>query len=37
MGGLLGIGRADGFNLGSIVRATGGGLVLLWVLRKLKD
>jgi uncharacterized membrane protein YeaQ/YmgE (transglycosylase-associated protein family) len=36
LGKLLGIGRVDGFNLGSIVIATGGGVVLLWILRKLK-
>jgi uncharacterized membrane protein YeaQ/YmgE (transglycosylase-associated protein family) len=36
LGTLLGIGRVDGFNLGSIVIATGGGVVLLWILRKLK-
>lgn len=37
LGTLLGIGRVDGFNLGSIAIATGGGLVLLWLLRKLKN
>lgn len=36
LGTLLGIGRVDGFNLGSIVIATGGGVLLLWVLRKFK-
>lgn len=36
LGTILGIGRVDGFNLGSIVIATGGGVLLLWLLRKLK-
>jgi len=36
LGTFLGIGRVDGFNLGSIAIATGGGIVLLWLLRKLK-
>lgn len=36
LGTLLGIGRVDGFDLGSIAIATGGGLLLLWALRKLK-
>jgi len=36
LGTFLGIGRVDGFNLGSIVIATGGGVLLLWGLRKLK-
>ncbi len=33
---LLGIGRVDGFNLGSIATATVGALILLWLYRKFK-
>lgn len=36
LGSLLGIGTVDGFDLGSIAIATGGGVLLLWLLRKLK-
>lgn len=36
IGTLLGLGRVDGFDLGSLAIATGGALLLLWILRKLK-
>lgn len=36
LGTMLGIGRVDGFDLGSIAIATGGGVILLWLLRKFK-
>jgi uncharacterized membrane protein YeaQ/YmgE (transglycosylase-associated protein family) len=34
IGSLLGLGGVDGFNLGSIAVATGGALLLLYLLRK---
>ncbi len=34
IGSLLGLGGLDGFNLGSIVLATAGALLLLYLLRK---
>lgn len=36
IGTLLGIGRVDGFDIGSIAIATAGGLLLLWLLRKFR-
>lgn len=36
LGSLLGLGGVDGFNLGSLVVATGGALLLLWLLRKFR-
>lgn len=35
IGSLLGLGSFTGFNLGSIVLATGGALLLLWGYRRL--
>ena len=34
IGSLLGLGGVSGFNLGSLVIATGGALLLLWLLRR---
>ncbi len=36
IGTLLGLGRVDGFDLGSLALATCGGLLLLWILRKMR-
>ncbi len=36
LGSLLGLGGVDGFNLGSLAVATGGALLLLWLLRKFR-
>ena len=35
LGSLLGLGSFTGFNIGSIVLATGGALILLWGHRRL--
>lgn len=36
LGSMLGVGQVDGFDLGSLAIATGGGVILLWLLRKLR-
>jgi len=37
IGSAIGLGGVTGFNLGSLFVATGGALVLLWVVRKVRD
>jgi uncharacterized membrane protein YeaQ/YmgE (transglycosylase-associated protein family) len=36
VGSLLGLGSVTGFNLGSMALAVGGGLLLLWIHRRLR-
>lgn len=36
LGSFIGLGRVTGFNLGSIILATGGALLLLFLYRKIK-
>jgi uncharacterized membrane protein YeaQ/YmgE (transglycosylase-associated protein family) len=37
LGSLLGLGGVSGFNVGSLLLATGGALLLLWGHRRLRD
>ena len=37
IGSSLGIGSVTGFNIGSMLIATGGALLLLWVVRKVRS
>ena len=37
IGSALGIGTVTGFNFGSLMIAVGGALLLIWIVRKLRD
>ena len=37
VGSALGIGRITGLNLWSLLLATGGALILLWIMGKIRD